>query len=81
MAKLTAQQRKAMPQREYALPGKRFPVNDKTHAAVAKSYASKMERAGDLSRGQKAQIDRKADAVLSRGKMKGVRSTTKNAKY
>jgi hypothetical protein len=33
--KLTTAQRMKMPQKEYALPGKRFPMNDKAHAVAA----------------------------------------------
>lgn len=70
MAKLTTKQRKAMPQSEYALPGKRFPVNDKAHAANAKARATQGVKAGTLSQSQKATVDAKANAVLSKGKKK-----------
>ncbi|HYM32316.1 MAG TPA: hypothetical protein VEU47_13505 [Candidatus Cybelea sp.] len=65
MADLTAAARRAIPASQYGLPEQRkYPMPDKVHARVAKSYASKEERAGVITQGQKAQIDRKADAKL-----------------
>lgn len=37
MAKLTAADRKAIPQSKYALPGKRYPIEDANHARAALS--------------------------------------------
>ncbi len=76
MAKLTSADRKRLPAKDFAGPNRSWPVNDKTHARVAKAYASKEEHAGKLSPAMKAKIDRKADA-----KLKGVRSTVHNRKY
>jgi len=64
MAKLTAATRNALPKATFALPGRRFPVPDKAHAAVAKSYASQMENKGTLSPAQAATVRRKANKVL-----------------
>jgi hypothetical protein len=52
MGVLTAAQRKAMPQSEYALPGKHYPINDKPHAAIAETDASKF-----ATPDEKAKID------------------------
>lgn len=35
MAKLTTKQRKAIPSKDFALPGRRYPVEDRSHAANA----------------------------------------------
>jgi hypothetical protein len=66
MAKLTTGARNNLATGVFALPGRRFPVNDKRHAIVAKSYASQMYRKGTLSGAQKAKVDRKANAKLAR---------------
>ena len=64
MAKLTSDQREDMKSSEFALPGGRFPVNDANHARAALSGASRAYDAGNISSGQKAQIDAKADTKL-----------------
>jgi hypothetical protein len=40
MAKLTSQTRKALPSGDFALPGRRYPVEDKNHARNALSRVS-----------------------------------------
>lgn len=65
MSKLTTKKRKSLKGSTFGLPAERkYPMPDKNHARVAKSYASKEEHAGKLSSAQKAKIDRKADTVL-----------------
>jgi hypothetical protein len=65
MAKLTAAARKKIPSSKFGLPAERkYPVEDKVHARVAKSYASKEVKAGKLSPASKKKIDRKANLVL-----------------
>lgn len=64
MAVLTEKKRSKLRDSVFALPGRRFPIPDKTHAAVAKSYASRMYKRGQLSSGQKAKIDAKANSKL-----------------
>lgn len=67
MAELTARARKEIPTKKFALPKERkYPINDKAHAANAKSRAAQMEKAGKLSSSSKATIDRKADKVLKK---------------
>lgn len=66
MAKLTTAKRKALPKSEFALPGGKYPIPDKSHARNAKARASEMEHKGKLSAGQKATIDAKADRVLGK---------------
>ena len=69
MSKLTTNARKKLPKSAFALPGGRYPVEDKAHARDAKARASQGYNSGHLSAGEKEKVDRKADAVLSkRGK-------------
>ena len=70
MAKLTAKKRNVLSKNEFALPGERkYPVNDKSHAANAKARATQMVKKGKLSEASKAKIDAKANKVL-KGKKK-----------
>lgn len=65
--KLRAEQRNKIPASKFGLPKERkYPVEDKTHARVAKSYASKEEHRGVITKAQEEQIDRKANAVLGK---------------
>lgn len=82
MSKLSTAERKKLPKKDFGLPSKvdkkgenkagrgAYPMPDKAHARVAKSYASKEEHAGKLSPSAKAKIDAKADKILGekRGK-------------
>ena len=71
MAVLTAKARKAIPKKEFGLPGeKKYPMEDKAHARNAKARASEMENKGKLSPSAKAKIDAKADKVLGKSKKK-----------
>lgn len=64
MAKLTAAARKGLKPSQFAGPDRSYPVPDKSHAANAKARASQQEAKGNLTPGQKARIDAKADKVL-----------------
>jgi hypothetical protein len=64
MSKLTPSGRKKLPAKDFAGPGKSYPVEDKAHARNAKARASQAEKAGRMSRSQKEKIDHKADKVL-----------------
>lgn len=64
MVDLTADKRKAMPQSEFAGPGKSFPVNDANHARLAISGATRAERAGNISVATEEKIKAKARAKL-----------------
>lgn len=66
MSKLTTEARKNLPKSDFALPGGRYPVEDKPHARDAKARASQGFNAGRLSAAEKAKVDRKADAVLGK---------------
>lgn len=63
--KLKSAQRDKLPTTAFGLPSQRkFPVNDKTHAALAKGRATQQYARGNLSSGQKAAIDAKANRVI-----------------
>lgn len=65
MAKLHAAQRNNLSPGTFGLPGERkYPMPDKSHAANAKARASQQFNKGNLSAGQKAQIDAKANQKL-----------------
>lgn len=70
MAKLTSKSRNALASSTFALPkSRKYPVNDKAHAANAKARASEMANKGKISASTKAKIDAKANKVL-KGKSK-----------
>lgn len=69
MAKLDAAKRKKIPKSKFGLPGERkYPIEDKSHAANAKARATQMEKKGKLSASSKAKIDAKANKVLGKKK-------------
>lgn len=60
MARLTTKERNALPSSEFADPkDRKYPINDKAHAANAKSRASQF--AGSKL---KTKVDKKADRKL-----------------
>jgi hypothetical protein len=66
MAKLTTRTRNALPKSAFALPGSKYPVEDKAHAANAKARASEQYQTGHLTAADKAKVDAKANAVLGK---------------
>ncbi len=63
MAKLNAAARNALPASKFAGPDRSFPVNDKAHAAAAKSRASQAVAAGRMSKSTESKIDAAANKV------------------
>lgn len=57
MSKLTTKEREVLPSSEFALPGRRYPINDANHARNALSRA-----AANASPAQQATIRRKVSA-------------------
>lgn len=57
---LTAAKRANMPQRDFAGPGKSFPISDRTHARLAISGATRAENAGNISASEASNIKAKA---------------------
>jgi hypothetical protein len=66
MATLTTKARAKLPAADFAGPKRSYPVEDKGHAAAAKSRASAAENAGRISREVEKRIDAKADRVLGK---------------
>lgn len=65
MGVLSSKARNALPSSEFGLPKERkYPLNNRSHAANAKARAAQQVKKGNLSSAQKAQIDRKANKVL-----------------
>lgn len=78
MAKLSTSMRNALPKSSFGLQGsRRFPLENKSHAANAKARASQMEKAGKLSPASKATIDAKANKVLGKPSSKPLTSFQK----
>jgi len=76
MSKLSSKQRKELKGKDFALPKQRkYPINDKPHAANAKARATQMVKDGKLSPSTRAKIDARANKVLSKGKPKSKRSS------
>jgi hypothetical protein len=74
MAILTTTKRNRIPKSEFGLPGsKKYPVNDKAHAANAKARATQMVKKGKLSEASKVKIDNKANKVLGNRTLSGIR--------
>ncbi len=71
MAKLTPKKRKSLKKSQFALPGERkYPVNDRPHAASAKARATQQYKKGNLSKAKKDKIDAKVNKVLKRKPVK-----------
>jgi hypothetical protein len=68
MSDLTAKRRNSLPSSTFGLPGQRkYPMPDRSHAINAKARASQQESKGNITPGQKASIDAKANKVLHSG--------------
>jgi hypothetical protein len=68
MANLDAEDRKKLPAKKFAKPGKRaYPIEDKAHARNAKARASQAVKAGRMSQTEAGKIKSKADGVLKKG--------------
>jgi len=70
MGKLTSKSRDALPAKDFAGPGRSYPIEDKAHAANAKARAAQAVESGRMSKSQEAKIDAKANKVLAKGKKK-----------
>lgn len=64
MAVLSAADRRGIPEKQFAGPGRSFPIEDKTHARMAISGATRSERAGNISPEEEARIKAKAREKL-----------------
>lgn len=70
---LTTRARKALPKKDFAGPGRSYPVENKKHARLAKAMASRAVNDGRMSRGEERKIDAKANRKL--GKSGSARKT------
>ena len=66
MAVLTAAIRKRMPKKQFAGPGKSFPIPDEEHARLALQFVGRSEAKGNITPMQAAIIRRKASAKLGK---------------
>jgi hypothetical protein len=56
------------------MPGERkYPMPDKAHAKNAKARATQMEKKGKLSEASKVKIDNKANRIIGKRTLSGVR--------
>ena len=69
MSKLTAAQRNTLPDEAFALPGRRYPIPDATHARDALARASEMLHNGHLTQEEYDTIHQKAENVLRRERL------------
>jgi hypothetical protein len=70
MSKLSSKGRDSLPAKDFAGPGRSYPVEDKVHAANAKARASQAVKAGRMSKGEERKIDAKANKELAKDKGK-----------
>lgn len=70
MANLTPRKRSKLPKKDFAGPGRSYPVSDKAHARAAEMDAGIAAKKGRISQTTKKKIDSKAKKVLDRGKGK-----------
>ena len=65
MGALTAKIRDSLPKSDFGLPGQRkYPMQDKAHAANAKARASQAVNEGKLSKSAQQKIDARANKVI-----------------
>jgi hypothetical protein len=67
MPDLDEKDRDKLKESQFGLPDERkYPMPDKSHARNAKARASQQLHEGNLTKAEKAKIDRKADKVLDK---------------
>jgi hypothetical protein len=67
MTKLTTKTRKKISSKKFGLPAeKKYPMEDRKHAANAKARASQMAKKGKLSKAAEKKIDAKANKILAK---------------
>lgn len=64
MSRLTEEERNALPDDAFALPGRRYPIPDAAHARDALARASAMLHEGYLNQDEYETVVRRARAVL-----------------
>lgn len=66
MAKLTSKGRKALPTKDFAGPGRSYPIEDRAHAANAKARATQAVKAGRMSPSAASKIKNRANKKLGK---------------
>lgn len=66
MTKLSTEARKALPVKDFAGPGRSFPVENKPHARAALRDAPHAEHVGNISKATEERIESKARDVLGK---------------
>jgi hypothetical protein len=67
MATLSERKRDSLKRSQFGLPEERkYPMPDESHARNAKARAAQQLKEGNLTKGEKRKIDRKADAILDK---------------
>ena len=66
MTKLTKKERDALPDSAFALPGRRFPIHDETHARAALSLAPRALKKKHITKAEYDIVVRKAHKVLEK---------------
>jgi hypothetical protein len=66
MAKLSSAGRKALPSKDFAGPGRSYPIPDKSHAIAAERLVGRGLKAGNITPAQAATIRAKAKAKLAK---------------
>lgn len=68
MAELKASIRDDLPANAFGMPkSRKYPMQDRSHAANAKARASQMVKKGKLSKSSQKTIDAKANRILKAG--------------
>jgi hypothetical protein len=66
MARLTTAQRKKLPKKDFAGPGRSFPIPDKAHATAALRLVGRAQKAGHITADQAAKIKAMARKELGK---------------
>ena len=64
MSKLTTTSRNSLRDSVFALPGRKFPIPDRSHAIAAERLVGRSLKAGNISQAQAQTVRRKAKAKL-----------------
>jgi hypothetical protein len=67
MAKLTTAARNNLSGSVFALPGRKFPIEDRAHAVAAERLVGRSLKKGNITPSQAATVRRKAAAKLRKG--------------
>ena len=68
MAKLTTKKRSSLPKKDFAGPGRSYPVENAAHARAAEMDAGVAAKKGRISQTEKKKIDAKAKKTIAKKK-------------